>query len=62
MSEATVLASANEDDLVGILTSCIRADRFSDGYLAEAFEQGLIPRVVARAEQLLHALARRVKV
>ena len=36
-----------------VLTTCVRADRFCDGYLAQAYDTGLIRRVVARAGQLL---------
>jgi hypothetical protein len=42
-----------------VITTCLRADRFCDGYLAEAFEAGLITRVVGRAEQLLATLSSR---
>ena len=45
-------------DLANVLTTCLRADRFCDGYLADAFAAGLIGRVVKRAEQLLRALPR----
>ena len=37
-------------------TTCVRANRFCDGYLADAFEAGLIVRVVIRAEGLLQAM------
>ncbi len=47
------IATANEDDLARVPTTCVRADRFCDGYLSDAYEAGLIGRVVARAEQLL---------
>ena len=39
-----------------MLTTCVRADRFYEGYLAEAYEAGLIGRAVLRAGQLLTAL------
>lgn len=50
------LATANEDELAAVLTTCIRADRFNDGALDTAFENGLILRVVTRARELLEAL------
>lgn len=53
MQDPDAIATANEDDLMRVLTTCVRADRFCDGYLADAFKAGLIGRVVARAEQLL---------
>ena len=56
MMDTDGLAGADEDDLALVLTTCIRADRFCDGYLAEAFEAGLISRAVACAERLLLAM------
>lgn len=56
MQDPAAMACANEDDLVHVLTTCIRANRFCDGYLADAFDAGLIARVVARAETLLREL------
>ena len=56
MSDPDTMAAANVADLANVLTTCLRADRFCDGYLAEMFEAGLIRRVVQRAEQLLQAL------
>ena len=50
------LATANEDDLAAILTTCIWADRFCDGAFDATFENGLILRVVTRARELLEAL------
>jgi hypothetical protein len=59
MQNPKAMAEANEDDLACVITTCLRADRFCDGYLAEAFEAGLITRVVGRAEQLLATLSSR---
>ena len=53
MNDPTTLDDASAEDLVQVLTTCIRADRFCEGYLASAFEAGLITRVVVRAEWLL---------
>ena len=36
-----------------LLTVCIRQDRFVDGALLDAFESGLIRRVVQRAADLV---------
>ena len=55
MEDSTAMASANADDLTYVLTTCVRADRFCDGYLGDAFDAGLIARVVARAETMLRA-------
>ena len=59
MQDADAMALATEDDLASVLTTCVRADRFCEGYLADAFEAGLIGRVVLRAGQLLVALEAR---
>lgn len=56
LNDPDALAQANEDDLARILTVCIRADRFSEGYLAGSYESGLLGRVVARADVLLGLL------
>ncbi len=56
MQDPACMACANADDLAHVLTTCIRADRFCDGYLADAFHAGLIARVVARAEMLLREM------
>lgn len=49
--EAAVL-SATPVQLANLLTVCIRADRFSEGYLFDAFDTGLILRIVERAAVL----------
>lgn len=59
MRDPDAMSRANEDDLACVLTNCIRADRFCDGYLAEAYDAGLIGRVVLRAGQLLTAVEAR---
>lgn len=56
LEDRGALATANEDDLAAILTTCIRADRSCDGALDTVFENGLILRVVIRARELLEAL------
>jgi ADP-ribosylglycohydrolase len=56
LEDRGALATANEDELAAILTTCIRADRFCDGALDTTFENGLILRVVIRARELLQAL------
>ena len=52
MDDPTALEHATAVDLARVLTTYIRADRFCEGYLASAFEAGLIMRVVERAEVL----------
>jgi hypothetical protein len=46
------LATATPQQLAQVLTAQIRADRFAEGTLAEAFETGLLERIVRRAKQL----------
>lgn len=58
MSDPVTMAEASVADLANVLTTCLRADRFCDGYLAEAFKAGLIGCLVKRAEQLFRALPR----
>jgi len=53
LHDPAATATATADDLVQILTTCIRANRFCDGYLADAFDAGLITRVAVRAGTLL---------
>ena len=53
INDPAVMATATADDLAWVLTTCIRADRFCDGYLENAFDAGLITRVATRAEALL---------
>lgn len=50
---------ATEDDIACLLTVCIRADRFCEGYLVGAYESGMIRRIVVRADELLALLERR---
>ena len=42
-----------------VLTTCVRAGRFCDSYLADAYDAGLIGRAVLRAGDLLTALEAR---
>lgn len=53
MHDPAAMETASRDDLVRVLTTCVRADRFCDGYLAGACRAGLLTRVVVRAEALL---------
>jgi hypothetical protein len=46
------VASAPAADLVRLLTSIVRGDRFSEGELLGAFESGLLAAVARRARQL----------
>jgi len=49
-------AGGPEGVTVRELTTCIWADRFCDGHLAEAFGAGLIMQGVGRAQTLLQSM------
>jgi hypothetical protein len=49
------IENADEDQLARLLTALARADRFSDGVLHDAYDSGLLARIVARAAVLIHA-------
>jgi hypothetical protein len=51
------LADATPDQLQRLLTTLIRADRFSEGTLGWAFETGLMAAIARRAEALAAALS-----
>jgi hypothetical protein len=51
--DPAALARATPEQLMRLLTVCIRQDRFSDGALLSAFESGLIRRIVQRAADLV---------
>lgn len=44
---------ATEDDLVHLLTTIIRGERFSDGQIAGAYERGTLLAIAERAQVLL---------
>lgn len=47
------ISQAGESDLFRLLTVCIRQDKFVEGALLEAFDSGLIRRIVRRAASIL---------
>jgi hypothetical protein len=47
------LASADAEQLSRLLTVLVRQERFADGTLLDAFESGLITRILKRAQGLL---------
>ena len=49
------IAAATPDQLAHLLTTLIRRDQFMEGTLLNAFESGLIGRIVKRASALLLA-------
>ena len=50
--DPAALARATPDQLARVLTVCVRQDRFVEGALLDAFESGLIRRIVQRAADL----------
>ncbi len=46
------VAAAPPEDLVRLLTSIVRGDRFSEGELLGAFESGLLAAIARRAREL----------
>ena len=51
--EPDVLSQASEYDLVCLLTTCIRQERFCEGSLESAYESGLLTGILQRADSLL---------
>lgn len=51
--DPAVLAQATPEELMRLLTVYIRQDRFSDGVLLDAFESGLIRRIMRRAADIV---------
>ena len=46
------IGEATPDDLKGLLTTLVRGDRFGEGTLQAAFEQGVLTAIVRRAAAL----------
>ncbi len=53
--EPDALFQASEHDLVCLLTTCIRQERFCEGSLESAYESGLLTGILQRADALLNA-------
>lgn len=53
ISDPTAIAGASHDDLVYLLTTIIRGERFSDGEIAGAYERGTLLAIAERAQALL---------
>lgn len=52
LSGPEAIASASAVDLARVITTIVRADRFSDGALADAFERGMLTAIARRAGEL----------
>lgn len=53
ISGPTAIAGASQDDLIYLLTTIIRGERFSDGEIAGAYERGTLLAIAQRAQALL---------
>lgn len=53
LSDVTAIAVADDDQLAKLLTALVRAERFSEGTLAKAFDRGLLLAAAELAERLL---------
>ena len=54
LTDQSSIASATAEQLSRVLTTVVRQDRFAEGVLLEAFENGLMKAVAARAAVLLN--------
>ena len=52
IADPTAIADATHDDLVYLLTTIIRGERFSDGEIAGAYERGTLLAIAERAHTL----------
>ena len=53
ISDPTSIAEASPHDLICLLTTIIRGERFSDGEIAGAYERGTLLAIAGRAQALL---------
>jgi hypothetical protein len=53
ISDPATVAGASHDDLIYLLTTIIRGERFSDGEIAGAYERGTLLAIAQRAQALL---------
>ena len=53
IGDPAAIAEAGPEDLVRLLTTIIRGERFSDGQVAGAYERGTLLALARRAQALL---------
>jgi hypothetical protein len=53
ISDPTAIAGASHDDLIYLVTTILRGERFSDGEIAGAYERGTLLAIAQRAHALL---------
>ena len=51
-TKAGAIERADVQDIAHMLTTLIRGDRFNEGMLAKAFEEGVIHRILARVSEI----------
>lgn len=52
LHDSVAMAEATPDQISKFLTALVRSDRFSEGALAEAYDSGLLARLLDRVAQL----------
>lgn len=53
IADPTAIADATHDDLIYLVTTILRGERFSDGEIAGAYERGTLLAIAQRAQALL---------
>lgn len=53
IADPAAIAGATQDDLIYLVTTIIRGERFSDGEIAGAYERGTLLAIAQRAQALL---------
>ncbi len=53
ISDPAAIAAASHDDLIYLLTTILRGERFSDGEIASAYERGMLLAIAQRAQAVL---------
>lgn len=53
ISDPVAIAGASHEDLIYLLTTILRGERFSDGEIAGAYERGTLLAIAQRAQVLL---------
>lgn len=53
ISDPNAIAAATHDDLIYLVTTILRGERFSDGEIAGAYERGTLLAITQRARVLL---------
>lgn len=54
--DTSAVENARAEQLVKLLTCCIRSDRFCEGSLAADYDSGLLARIAVRAQHLVASM------